>query len=617
MSDRVEEPTAHVGVVPLEEPISDAVVPLAVHSATRALLQVSSPTEARLTAMELVTDLGGSFVTSETDSGDIIPADLSFGDGEPLLAAAKPGTSSRLLLERYLSPYLLDARRVLELNVRTERLAESASTDTLTGLPNRRLIDRALGRLAGGDTVVILDLDHFKLINDQFGHAVGDEVLRAFGRVLRQTGRGRDLVGRFGGEEFVAVIDASGAGADAFLQRLKRTWAEHRPRPSTFSAGIARSVGDPDETIRLADEALYRAKSSGRDRWYWATAAGASTRDRPVDLVKPYLADAVLGKRKPAVRMAIDLLDNRVSSAMIVDELLAVAQREVGDRWQRNELTTVDEHLASGVAAAALDALTGEATRPSNGVLTVVTCAEGDWHSLAAQMFGESLRSYGVDVNVLGASTPTESVAEYLGRSGGDSLAISCSIPAFFPGAARLADAAHLQGIPVLMGGRAFGTDARRAKALGADAWAPSAREAAEILLDWKVDPPQVDRSPTELSAAGLRLSAAAEALGAEALVDLVFRFPEAADYEQRLLDSTRQDLVLVVQFLAAATLVDEPEIFIEFLTWLQELLLHRHLPTQALASGLEALAPLVVALAPGTGSLLESGQSWLASNQP
>ncbi len=109
-------------------------------------------------------------------------------------------------------------------------------------------------------------------------------------------------------------------------------------------------------------------------------------------------------------------------------DLLAEAQREVGERWYCNELTPADEHLASGVTAAALDTLMDETSPPAGDNLTVVTCAEGDFHSLAAQMFGELLREYGIGATVLGASTPADAVADYLARSGAGSLAISCSV---------------------------------------------------------------------------------------------------------------------------------------------------------------------------------------------
>jgi diguanylate cyclase (GGDEF)-like protein len=582
-------------------------VPLAVLDATRALLRVSTAAEARRIAEDLVLALGGALVASSAEGADVIPADLSFGHGDPVLAAAPPGSRGRLRLDRYLSPYLLDARHALELSVRTERLSESASTDVLTGLPNRRMIDRALGRLAEGDTVIILDLDHFKRVNDELGHAAGDDVLRAFGGVLSRTARGRDVVGRFGGEEFVAVLLTPAAGAEAFLQRLRTAWIDERPIPVTFSAGVARSKGDPDATIRLADQALYAAKDGGRDQWCTATDLESSAKAEPRDSLQPYLADAVLGRRQPAIRLAIDLLDNRVRSDTIVEKLLAAAQREVGDRWQRNELTAADEHLATGVAAAALDALSGEAALPSARGLTVVTCAEGDWHSLAAQMFGESLRMHGIGVKVLGASTPPDAVADFLGRSGGDSLAISCSLPVFFHGAARLADAAHQRGVPVIMGGRAFGADPLLAARLGADAWAPGAAEAADILTSWAAHPPQIDATPTALDPAALRLAASAERLGAAAFADLASHYSALNDYDERQLISTRQDLVFMAQYLAAAMLVDEPAVFTDYLGWLEQTLGYRGVPRRAVLAGLEALRPHVAAIEPVAARLIDN----------
>ena len=202
----------------------DVSVPVAVLEATRALLRVTTASEARLLGEELVRRLGGELATPETESRSVIPADLSFGDGAPVLAAARAGSAARSLIERYLTAYLLDASYALELNLRGERLAEFASIDSLTGLLNRRMLDRALGRLAGKDTVILLDLDHFKHVNDEFGHAAGDDVLRAFGRALRSAGRGSEVIGRFGGDEFVGVLDSPGNGPDVFLERFRRDW---------------------------------------------------------------------------------------------------------------------------------------------------------------------------------------------------------------------------------------------------------------------------------------------------------------------------------------------------------------------------------------------------------
>ena len=586
-------------------------VPGAVHEATRSLLRLRTGGDARRVAEHLVRELGGQLVPAGTDDPSVIPVDVSFGDGEPLLAAAPPGSAARALLERHLAPFLLDARHVLQLSGRNERLAESASTDLLTGLPNRRMLDRALGRLSANDTVIMLDLDHFKQVNDNFGHAAGDEVLRGFGSVLRGTVRGRDTVGRFGGEEFLIVL-TPGANAEALLQRLRAEWLAERPLPVTFSAGIVLSAGDPDETVSLADQALYQAKEAGRDRWIWATGRRPANYRPPGDYLQTYLRDAVLGNRRAAVRLTLDLLDRRVSREQIVVDLLAAAQREVGQRWYCNELTPADEHLASGVAAAALDTLMGETSQPPGGSLTVVTCAEGDFHSLAAQMFGELLREHGVGAMVLGASTPAEVVAEFLVRSDADSLAISCSVPIFFPGTVRLVDAAHRQGIPVIAGGPAFGHGPRRAERLGADAWALTAADAAAILLGWRSEPLSVNRDPTPVDPVALRLTAQAEALGGAAFDGLAARLPPTAGYDERRMARTREDLVFIVQFLGATLLAADQAIFGDFLYWLQNLLVQRGVPPQALIAGLEALRPVVEAVDTGAALLLDLGRQEL-----
>jgi diguanylate cyclase (GGDEF)-like protein len=588
-------------------------VPGAVFEATRSLFRLRSGGSARRVAENLVRELGGQLVPAGTDGPDVIPVDVSFGDGEPLLPAAAPGSDARALLDRHLPTFLLDARLVLQLSGQNERLAESASTDSLTGLPNRRMLERALGRLSSDDTVIMLDLDLFKQVNDTFGHAAGDAVLRVFGHVLGATVRGRDTVGRFGGEEFLVILAAvEGTGADAFLSRLRAEWLTKRPFPVTFSAGIAASTGDPDETVRLADEALYQAKEAGRDQWIWALARRPARNLPPPDYVPAYLRHAVLGHREPAVQLTLDLLDRRVSRERIVVDLLAAAQREVGHRWHYNELTPADEHLASGVTVAALDTLMDETKPPADGSLTVVTCAEGDFHALAAQMFGELLREHGVGVTVLGASAPADAVAEYLVRSGADSLAVSCSIPMFFPGALRLIDAAHREGIPVIAGGLAFGTSSRRAERLGADAWALTAADAAPILLGWKSEPPSVSRDPTPVDPVGLLLSAQAEALGGAAFEGFAARFQPMADYDDRQVSRTRKDLVSIVRTLAATVLAADDAIFVDFLDWLQNFLVKRGVPPQALIAGLEALRPVIEAVDTPAALLVDLGRQGL-----
>lgn len=379
-----------------------------------------------------------------------------------------------------------------------------------------------------------------------------------------------------------------------------------RPLEVTFSAGIAPFTGDAETTLRLADDALYRAKDAGRDRWLWAEGRAPEV-EEPTSYVEPYLGDAVVGNRRPAVDLILGLRDHRVPEADIVEDLLAVAQREVGERWYRNELSPAYEHLASGVAMAALDALAGEMPPPTRDGLVVVACAEGDWHSLSAQMFGEALRASGFDVSVLGASTPAAAVVDFLTRAGGDSLAVSCNMPIFFPGVARLINAAHEIGVPVIVGGRAFGDDDRRAARLGADAWATGASDAAETLADWHAHRPQIGSEPVRLDETALHMFAASSALATAALGDLTASPSPILDLDADQVTHLHENLVFVVQFLAAARLVADDSIFEHFLVWLDELFRTRGLAPEVLAAGLKALTPRLIGVDPDTTRLLEA----------
>ena len=163
------------------------------------------------------------------------------------------------------------------------RFAALAMRDDLTGLPNRRSIlefarMQFRGRRAGdtGFVLALIDIDNFKSINDQLGHSVGDEVLKAFAAAGQKALRGEDRLGRFGGEEFVLVMPNLGiSGAPGVFERLRTAvnhvsapgWPDDRPLTFSMGATEARdSDPDLDWIIKRADEALYCAKNEGRDR---------------------------------------------------------------------------------------------------------------------------------------------------------------------------------------------------------------------------------------------------------------------------------------------------------------------------------------------------------------
>lgn len=197
--------------------------------------------------------------------GALIAVEVSLGtfraDGNAFVLASIRDISQRLQAEK--------------------QLRDSATHDGLTGAFNRATVmqlgevellrSRRYGRHF---SVVMIDIDHFKAVNDRYGHPVGDTVLRAVADICKISLRTCDVVGRYGGEEFVLMLpETGGDGAARVAERIRRQVADMRPsgidRPPTVSAGIATlntGIFDLAAMIAAADRALYRAKRAGRDR---------------------------------------------------------------------------------------------------------------------------------------------------------------------------------------------------------------------------------------------------------------------------------------------------------------------------------------------------------------
>ena len=165
---------------------------------------------------------------------------------------------------------------------RARQLSNALARDSLTGLLKHADIKEQVSyevaraiRSRRPASVVMLDIDHFKQVNDQYGHPVGDNVIRALANLLRQRLRKIDSLGRYGGEEFLAVLpDCSGEQAQQVIEEIRQHFtrltfqAGQQQFHCSFSAGVVQSNGEQSasELLHLADQALYAAKHGGRNQ---------------------------------------------------------------------------------------------------------------------------------------------------------------------------------------------------------------------------------------------------------------------------------------------------------------------------------------------------------------
>jgi diguanylate cyclase (GGDEF)-like protein len=162
-----------------------------------------------------------------------------------------------------------------------DRMKQLAYVDGLTGIHNRRFFEMRIveeleraSRFQGRMSVIMVDIDHFKKMNDEFGHLLGDEMLRSVSTILKQQLRKMDMVCRYGGDEFAIVVpETAGESAVRVAEKLRRQVETHFfpgvPRPVTISCGVADYPAHGvtrDEVVAAADSALYQAKQAGRNQ---------------------------------------------------------------------------------------------------------------------------------------------------------------------------------------------------------------------------------------------------------------------------------------------------------------------------------------------------------------
>ncbi|WP_320782826.1 B12-binding domain-containing protein [Streptomyces sp. CRN 30] len=311
--------------------------------------------------------------------------------------------------------------------------------------------------------------------------------------------------------------------------------------------------------------------------------------------------------------------DAGLDTETLLLDVIGRVQAKVGTEWAANRITVAQEHAATAVNERVITTLTPRRPpRASRGRVTVA-CVDGDWHALPARLVAEVLQLRGWQVDYLGAQTPGPHLIAHLHRTDPEAVLLSSSIPTRLPTAHATITACQAVGVPVMVGGRAFGPDGRYARAFGADRWAPDARSAAAALEAGLPAPDPtaarqaVDDLPHLADQEYTMVVQSRPLLVKQTLVDMEERFPALRRYSDAQRERTAEDLAHIVDFLGTALYVDDADLFTDFITWTAEILEARRVPVRSLLIGLELLTDQLHDF-PRATALLRAGTAALAA---
>jgi methanogenic corrinoid protein MtbC1 len=317
----------------------------------------------------------------------------------------------------------------------------------------------------------------------------------------------------------------------------------------------------------------------------------------PGDRVEELWRAALAGDSRAATDVVLGAVAGGTPAEDVLLEVVGAVQRRVGDEWAAARIDVAQEHTATAINDRAVTAVALAAPRvePVHGRVTVA-CVDGEWHALPARLLAEVLVLRGFTVDYLGAQVPTPHLVEHLHRTGPAAVALSGSLATRLPTAHATIDACASTGTPVIAGGAAFGADGRYARLLGARAWAPDARTAAELLAAGPLGAAElpgqaVDRLPHLADQEYTMVARTQRELVKAVYTGLEERLPAMRGYTEAQRERTAEDLAHVVEFLATALYVDEDALFADFLGWTAGVLAVRGVPARTLEPTLELLS--------------------------
>lgn len=318
------------------------------------------------------------------------------------------------------------------------------------------------------------------------------------------------------------------------------------------------------------------------------------------------------GDERAAYGVVLGAQDAGADDESLLLDVIGAVQRRVGEEWAANRMSVAREHAATAVNDRVIAALSARHTlapaqdRPGPGTSQAapgdhrpgritVACVDGEGHALPARLLAEVLRLRGWHVDYLGAQVPAPRLIAHVHRTGPDAVALSSSLATRLPAAHATITACQAVGVPVLVGGAAFGEDGRYARQLGADAWAPDGRAAADLLARRPLKRPLVGHQPIDdlphlADQEYTMVSRDSGRLVGAVLARLEDRLPAMRSYTDRRCRHTAEDIGHIVDFLVVALYMDCERLFTRSLTWTAGILTARGVPAAALPPTLDVL---------------------------
>ncbi|MFJ9112268.1 B12-binding domain-containing protein [Streptomyces sp. NPDC102283] len=301
---------------------------------------------------------------------------------------------------------------------------------------------------------------------------------------------------------------------------------------------------------------------------------------------------------RAATELVSGLLDDGTDPESVLLDVIARVQARVGEEWAAARIGVAQEHAATAINERAVAAVSVHpaARAAATGGRITVACVDGEWHGLPARLLAEVLRLRGWQVDYLGAQVPTPHLIAHLHGTRADAVALSSSIATRLPTAHAAITACQAIGVPVLVGGAAFGPEGRYAKLLGADAWAPDARTAAHHLARGRLPRPEPDHQrfddlPHLADQEYTMVDRNSASLVRSVFTALEDAFSAMRSYDDLQRERTAEDLAHIVEFLATALYLDDEELFTRFITWTAQILVARGVPAHSLPPALDLLA--------------------------